>query len=168
MKNEKDDADNLENYRSMVGRIMYLTSKISPEYANASRELARHMHNLNKDHWEEMEKMIGYLKGKENHQIRYRTPTEMKSISFVDANYAKNLEDKSSFTGMVNTTGNMITNWASKTQEMVYLSSKEAEYISIPMCAQELIFFNCIYSTNWEKQIVNLLRYWKIILEQYF
>ena len=35
MKNEKDDAENLENYRSMVGGIMYLTSKISPECANA-------------------------------------------------------------------------------------------------------------------------------------
>ena len=64
MKIDKDDAENLENYRIMVGRIMYLTSKISPECLNASRELARHMHNPNNDHWEEMEKMIGYFKGK--------------------------------------------------------------------------------------------------------
>ena len=41
---------------------------------------------------------------------------------------------------MVNKIGNMITNWASKTQATVSLSSTEAEYIALAMCAQESIF----------------------------
>ena len=68
------------------------------------------MQNPNNDHWESMEKMIGYLNGKENHCIPYRTSTEMKEISFGYDNYATNHGDRRSVTGKVNTIGNMITN----------------------------------------------------------
>ena len=40
----------------------------------------------------------------------------------------------------MNTVGGMITNWASKKQETVSLSSTEAEYQALSECAQEAMF----------------------------
>ena len=98
------------------------------------------MYNTNNDHWKGIDNIIGYFKGKENNQIPYRTTTENKSISFVYDNYATNLGDRRSVTGIVNTIGSMITNWDSKTQTTVSMSSTEAEYIALRKCEQESVF----------------------------
>ena len=68
----------------------------------------------------------------------------MRSISFVDSNYAINIEDRRSITGMINTLGGMITNWTSKAQPTVSLSSTEAEYMALASCAQETMFTNSL------------------------
>ena len=45
----------LDEYRSLVGKIMYLTTKVMPEIANAARELAQHMSNPGGEHWKALE-----------------------------------------------------------------------------------------------------------------
>ena len=62
----------------------------------------------------------------------------------VDSNYATNKEDRRSVTGAIYTLGGMITNWLSKTQPIVTLSSCEAEYCSLATAAQELIFMQML------------------------
>ena len=141
MKNE-GRMENLDEYRSFIGRILYYTIKITPECLNSVRELSQHMSNPGKEHWDSMKRFMGYLKSKKSHEIYYRPPMEYRSISFTDANYATNIEHRRSVTGIVNTIGGMISNWMSKTQTTVTLSSTEAEYIALSTCAQETIFQN--------------------------
>ena len=123
----------------MMTKALYLCKRSRPDIQTAVPFLTTRVKAPDLDDWKKLVKMIGYLKGKENHSIRYRTPTEMKSISFFDDNYATNMGDRRSVTGMVNTIGNMITNWASKTQATVSLSISEAEYIALSICAQESV-----------------------------
>jgi hypothetical protein len=58
----KGEAHKPEIYRKIGGKIMYLVTKLYPEGSNAARELARQFRNPSKEHWKELERLIGYLK----------------------------------------------------------------------------------------------------------
>jgi hypothetical protein len=138
---EEEEALNPEKYRSIVGKIMYLVTKIFVEGSNPARELSKHFQKPIQEHWKELERFVGYLKGNEtNIKITYRKPRELRPIAMVDSNYATNTDDRRSVTGAIFTVGGTVTNWISKTQGSVTLSSSEAEYVAIATAAQEVRF----------------------------
>ena len=140
-KNTDDESTDPEQYRSIVGKIMYLVTKLFPEGANAARELAKHFANPGKEHWEAVERYVGYLKRNRNEiKLTYRKPREIRALATVDSNYATNKEDRRSITGAIFTVGGIITNWISKTQPVVTLASTDAEYYALTTAAQEVIF----------------------------
>jgi hypothetical protein len=138
---EEEEAINPEKYRSIVGKIMYLVTKLMVEGCNAARELSKHFQKPVEEHWKELERFVGYLKVNEtNIKIIYRRPRELRPMAMVDSNYATNTDDRRSVTGAIFTVGGTITNWISKTQGSVTLSSSEAEYVAIATAAQEVRF----------------------------
>jgi hypothetical protein len=64
----------LDAYRSIVGKIMYYATKISPEICNAVRELAGHLSNPGKDHWKALERCVGYLTDQGTKALCLRKP----------------------------------------------------------------------------------------------
>ena len=130
----------LDEYRSLVGQIMFYMVKVGPDVANAARELAQHMSNPGEDQWKCMERMVGYMKGKTFYGICYRKPNALKGIDFCDANYATNVDDRKSVSGALYTLGGMVTGWSSKTQHTTALSTGESEYISMSHCVQDTLF----------------------------
>jgi hypothetical protein len=138
---EEEEALDIEKYRSIVGKIMYLVTKVFVEGSNAARELSKHFQKPVEVHWKELERFVGYLKENENDiKITYRKPRELRPMAMVDSNYATNTDDRRSVTGAIFTVGGTITNWISKTQGSVTLSSTEAEYVAIATAAQEVRF----------------------------
>ena len=130
----------LDYYRSLVGMLMYLTTKVYPELSNSVRELASHLATPGKDHWKALERCIGYISNVKDAGQVFRRPRELRSISDCDSNYARDENDRKSISGRINTLGGMITNWTSKKQSTVSLSSTEAEYQALSECVQEAIF----------------------------
>jgi hypothetical protein len=145
------NPEDIDNYRSIVGKIMYLTTKLAPELSNAARELASHLSNPGKEHWDALGRCVGYLKQADNLSLTYRPPRELRSISLCDSDYAKDENDRKSVSGRINTVGGTITNWTSKKQSTVALSSTEAEYHSLSDCAQESIF-----TQNLLREVMNM------------
>jgi hypothetical protein len=132
---------NPEKYRSIVGKIMYLVTKVFVEGYNAARELSKHFQKPVQHHWKELERLVGYLKANEKSiNITYRKPRELCPMAMVDSNYATNLDDRRSVTGAIFTVGGTIINWISKTQGSVTLSSSEAAYVGIATAVQEVRF----------------------------
>jgi hypothetical protein len=128
------------DYRSVVGKALYLTTKVAPELCNACRELSTHLSSPSDEHWKELGRLVGYMKHRKQDGIMYRTPSELRSISFSDSDYAKCEETRRSVSGRVNTLGGMLTNMTSKKQGSVTLSSTEAELVAGTECAQEAMF----------------------------
>ena len=142
---EEEQVRDMHSYRKIVGKILYLVTKIMPEGANAARELSRFFSNPGEEHWKSLQRFVGYLrKHKDKIKLTLRKPREMRVGINVDSNYATNKEDRRSVTGAIYTLGGMITNWLSKTQPIVTLSSCEAEYCSLATAAQELIFMQML------------------------
>jgi len=141
-KNTGEMVD-IDNYRSLVGKLLYFSVKVAPELSNATRDLAGHMSNPGADHWKAAERLVGYV-SKKKIGLTYRQPRELRSISYCDSDYAKDTNDRKSISGRINTLGGMITSWSSKKQNTVTLSSTEAEYLSMASCCQEVKFTNML------------------------
>jgi hypothetical protein len=117
-------------YQSIIGQILYYTTKIAPAMAYAVRELSSHMSNPNEDHWKALGRAVGYLKGYAKYEFTLRAPEELRGIHIRDANYATCEETRRSISGGIETLGGTIVGFSSKKQNVVSLSSAEAELIS--------------------------------------
>jgi hypothetical protein len=62
------------------------------------------------------------------------------SISDCDSDYAKDENDRRSISARINTLEGIITNWTSKKQQTVSLSSSEAEDQALSECVQDGMF----------------------------
>ncbi|KAI2499176.1 GAG-pre-integrase domain [Fragilaria crotonensis] len=133
----KGDTVKMTEYRSLVGKIMYLMTKLAPDIANPARELAQHLSNPGHEHWKALERLVGHIKMKPYEGLVYRRPKELRPISIVDSDYAKNIDDRKSISSGLHTLGGTLVHWESKTQHVVTLSSTEAEYISLAKGACE-------------------------------
>jgi hypothetical protein len=61
-----------------------------------------------------------------------------------DSEYAKCEDTRRSMSGRINALGGMITNWSSKKQATVALSSTKAEYTAYAEYCQEVTFTNML------------------------
>jgi hypothetical protein len=140
-KHKGEEPVMLDKFRSLTGKIMYVEQKIMPMIANAARKLAQHMSHPGEEHWKALECLVGYLGTTKGKGLIYRRPKELQLVSWADLNYATNEDTRRSVSGIINTLGGgTITNWTSKTQATVTLSSMEAEYLSLLLCTQDLRF----------------------------
>ena len=140
LKKYEGEAVDPTNYRSIVGKAIYLVTKILPEGSNAARDLAKHFSNPGPDHWKSVGRMVGHLKKhKDELRLTFRKPKELRASNSSDSDYAL-AEDRRSVSGNVGTLGGCITDWQSSTQQTVSLSSAEAEYYSAAKGVQGLLF----------------------------
>ena len=123
---------------------MGYTTKVRPDVANATRELAVHMSHPGPEHWKALGRLIGYLKGKQTKGVIIRKPKVLKEVMFCDSNYATDKETRKSVSGLVATLGGKLLTCSSKTQRTVTLSSTEAEYVALSACAQEVKFVSML------------------------
>ena len=147
LKKNAGEAIQMEEYRSITGRIMYYTTKIGPEVASAVRDLSAHMSNPGEEHWKHLERCVGYLTSmpEERRSLIYRRPLELRSINYADADYAKCEDTRRSISGGINTLGGtMLTNWYSRKQPITAISTSEAEIYSYATCCQEAMFQNTL------------------------
>ena len=47
-----------------MGQLMLYNTKVEPDVANTARELEVHMSHTLIEHWKELGRLIGYIKGK--------------------------------------------------------------------------------------------------------
>ena len=116
MNKNEGESIMVKEYRSLVGQTMFYSTKIAPECAFANGQLARHMQNPGVEHWQAMERFVGYIKGKKEHKLIIRKPRELRSISFCDSSYGDCKDTRKSTMGEVHT---IITSWRSMRQRTV-------------------------------------------------
>jgi hypothetical protein len=142
-KNEGEPI-NLDEYRSLIGKLLFYGTKIGPDCAFANGQLARHMQNPGEQHWKAMERMIGYLKGKKNHELIIRKPQSLRIISYGDSSYGDCKDTRRSSSGDFHTLGGALVSWRSQRLRMVCLSSTEAEYVTMTEMAKEQRFLQML------------------------
>jgi hypothetical protein len=138
---EEEKESHAEKHGSIVGKTTHLVTEVFVEGANPARELSKHFQKPVQERWKELERFVGCLKvNQENVKITHRKPRELRPMAVVDSNHAANSDDRRSVTGAIFTVGGTITNWPSKTQNSVTLSSAEAEHVAMAAAAQEARF----------------------------
>ena len=118
-----------EEYRSIIGKVLYLVKKVEPTCANAVRELSSFLDNPSQNHWRSVMRLVGYL-GAYSRPLKMRPPVDLTIRGCVDSDWASDPNDRKSVTGFLITIGNCLVDWSSRKQATIALSSTEAEYMA--------------------------------------
>jgi hypothetical protein len=118
-------------YRSIIGSLRYIINT-RPDLAYAVGVVSRYMEAPGKEHWAAVKHILRYLKGTVRYGCRYDKGAELKPIliGYSDSDFAGDVEDRKSTTGIGYFLGRSLVTWVSQKQRIVALSSCEAEYVA--------------------------------------
>ena len=130
-------------YRKLIGSLLYLAVITRPDICFAVNKLAQYNSAPLQCHFTAAKRILRYLKGTQSFGLRYYRNAKMgQIISYTDADWANNQEERKSVTGIVIKLAEEDSPiiWKSTKQRLVTLSSCESEYIALTVCIQETQF----------------------------
>ena len=145
MTNEEKELMKKIPFKSLIGSLQYIALSTRPDIAYAVNQLSRFLSDPGQEHWMGGKRVLRYLKGTakmgllyKNHDGSQKTKIEV----YCDADWAGDVDDRKSTTGIVIKLNGCPVVWLSKKQQIVALSTAEAEYIAIATATQEVIWIN--------------------------
>ena len=98
------------------------------------------MPNPSKLHLGAAKRVLRYIAGTSEHGIWYFKVTNFTLTGFTDSDYADNIDDRKSTSGFLFNLGSGAISWSSMKQEIVSLSTSEAEYIAATSAACQAVW----------------------------
>ena len=135
-----EDITKMKNvpYREAVGSLMYAAMGTRPDIAFATSTVAQFSDNPGWAHWEAVKRIYRYLKGTKDLVLTYGG--DKRGLEgYVDADGASQ-EHRRAISGYVFMVDGGAVSWSSKKQELVTLSTAEAEYVAQTHAAKEAIW----------------------------
>lgn len=136
-KDEGDFFHDPERYRRLVGKLVYLTHT-RPELAYAVHMLAQFMQNPRTKHWDAVIRVVRYLKGCPGQGIFLSAESDLQIKAYCDSDWNACPLTRRSINGFIVMLGDSPIAWKMKKQDVVSLSSAEAEYILMSFTTNEL------------------------------
>lgn len=125
-------------FREAVGSLMYAAMGTRPDIAFAVSTVAQYSENPGWAHWEAVKRIFRYLLGTQKLELVYGG--EKRGVEgYVDADGASQ-EHRRAISGYVFLVDGGAVSWSSKKQELVTLSTTEAEYVAQTHAAKEAIW----------------------------
>mmetsp|Transcript_61735 Transcript_61735/g.127603 ORF Transcript_61735/g.127603 Transcript_61735/m.127603 type:complete len:239 (+) Transcript_61735:601-1317(+) len=122
----------VREYQQMVGSLMYLACFTRPDIAYSVNQCSKFMSNPGPTHIQAAKRIFAYLNGTKDHKLTYsRTSDPSKAnvlYSFADSDHAGDPDSRRSVTGYLCMMNRGAVSWQSVRQQVVALSSAEAEY----------------------------------------
>ena len=135
-----EDINKMKNvpYREAVGSLMYAAMGTRPDIAFATSTVAQFSDNPGWAHWEAVKRIYRYLKGTKDLVLTYGGD-KRGLVGYVDADGASQ-EHRRAISGYVFMVDGGAVSWSSRKQELVTLSTAEAEYVAQTHAAKEAIW----------------------------
>ena len=130
-------------YREAVGSLMYAAMGTRPDIAFATSTVAQFLENPGWAHWEAVKRIFRYLKGTRNVSLVYGGKQEDLQ-GWTDADGASQ-EHRRAISGYVYMVDGGAVSWSSKKQELVTLSTTEAEYVAMTHAAKEGLWLRTLF-----------------------
>lgn len=131
-------------YQSLVGSLLFLAINTRPDIAASISILAQKVSNPNQEDWNELKRVVRYLKGTSQLKLALGAQTDKLFYGYADANWAESKSDRKSNSGYVFLVNGGVVSWASRKQTCVALSSTEAEFIALSEACKEAIWLRQI------------------------
>ncbi|KAL9436402.1 hypothetical protein AB3S75_022452 [Citrus x aurantiifolia] len=113
-----------------------------PDISHALSVVSRFMSNPGIDHWRAIKWVMKYLRGTTEYGLLYGGTKNKGNIlvGYVDSDFAGDLDKRRSLTGYLFTLGGCTVNWKATLQNVVALSTTEAEYTAAAEVLKETIW----------------------------
>ncbi|KAM0029839.1 putative RNA-directed DNA polymerase [Helianthus debilis subsp. tardiflorus] len=121
-------------FRSLVGGLIYLTHT-RPDITFAVGVVSRYMHKPSVHHMGAARRILRYIAGTMNMGLWYERAEHVILVGYTDSDWAGSIDDRKSISASVFSVGSAAVTWSSKKQDIVALSTTEAEYVSATAAA---------------------------------
>lgn len=137
-----EDKQNMKEipYREVIGALNWVAVGSRPDVAFIVSQLAEFLVNPGRIHWEAAKRVIRYLKSTKELKLTYGADERRGFEGFTDADGATQ-DHRHAISGFAVLLDGGAVSWSSKKQELVTLSTMEAEYVGATHAAKELIWF---------------------------
>ena len=129
-------------YQEIIGSLIYIMSCTRPDICFIVSKLSQYMHNPTVAHLNLAKNVIRYLKGTSDYCLTFSKSDKLELFGYCDSDWANDSIDRKSITGFcfkLCKNGPVIS-WRTKKQNVVALSSCEAEYVAITEAVKEAKF----------------------------
>ena len=116
-------------FRRIIGCLRYLTLT-RPDLIYSVSYLSPFMSKPYSNHMTAAKRILRYVKGTTDYGLKYKSDKECELIGYYDCDYAGDLDDTKSTSGLIFFLGCKPIVWNCSKQKVIALSSCEAEYIS--------------------------------------
>ncbi|KAL0300180.1 UNVERIFIED_CONTAM: Retrovirus-related Pol polyprotein from transposon TNT 1-94, partial [Sesamum angustifolium] len=141
---EKEKMKNIP-YSNAIGSIMFLMVCTRPDIAYSISCLSRYMSNAGLPHWEALKWLLRFLNGSANRGLMFsKCAKGVELTGYVDSNYANDRDSRRSTTSYIFTLCGSCITWKSQLQQIVALSTTEAEYIAATEAFKEALWLEGI------------------------
>jgi hypothetical protein len=149
------DAAEHEEYRSIVGALLYAANITRVDIAYIIGVLARYMHQPYNYHLDSARRVLQYLRGRTDMKMVFtasrhatqRINKEYNIVIYSDSNHANDKADRKSTGGWISLFNDRPICWQSKKQNIIALSSSEAELYAICEAVKEGLFIKQWFET---------------------
>jgi hypothetical protein len=133
-------------YLNAVGALNYLAIATRPDIAYAVGCLARFNSNPGPAHWAAVKHLLRYLKGTVDLALTFAPNNTGETFrTWTDADHGGNPDNGRSTSGFLIKIGTGTVSWASKLQNIVTLSTTEAEFVAATLAGTEIIWLRSLF-----------------------
>ena len=134
------EADRMRRvpYREAIGSLMYASVATRPDITFAVSTLSQFLDNPGDAHWEAVKRIFRYLSGTKGLELTYGGDRH-DLVSYTDADGATQ-DHRRAISGHVFLIDGGAVSWSSRKQELVTLSTAEAEYVAATHAAKEALW----------------------------
>jgi hypothetical protein len=125
-------------YREAIGNLMYASVAMRPDITFAVSTLSQFLENPGEAHWEAVKRVFRYLSGTKALALTYGGERH-DLVGYTDADGASQ-EHRHAISGHAFLIDGGAVSWSSRKQELVTLSTAEAEYVAMTHAAKEAIW----------------------------
>jgi len=138
------DKNTLRLYQQMVGSLMYLACFTRPDIAYSVNQCAKYMSNPGPSHVQAAKRILAYLSATKDKKLTYTRSLDLSTANvlscYADSDHAKNPDSRRSVTGFVCMLNGGAVSWQSVRQQVVALSSAEAEYYAASVAGTDVTY----------------------------
>lgn len=134
---------NKERYQRLVGKLIYLTHT-RPDISYVVGVVSQFMHNPSERHMSAVNRILAYLKFSPSKGMMFSRHGHLDIVGYRDSDFSGSKLDKKSTSGYLSFVGGNLVTWRSKKQNVVSLSSSEAEYRALHHATMELTWLNIL------------------------
>ena len=125
-------------YREAIGSLMWAAVATWPDIAFAVSSLSQFLENPGEIHWKAVKRVMRYLKGTKNYKLTLGINHD-SLLGYADANWASQDHRHSISAYIFQINGGSIS-WSCQKQNIVALSSTEAEFIALTHVTKEALW----------------------------
>lgn len=131
--------------RPVIGFLMYLSVGTRPDISFAVSRLAKYVEKHAEIHWKALKRIMRYLNGTFSFGLTYGSSTDTQLHGYGDSDWAGDSTSRKCTGGCIFIMCGAPVCWSSRQQEVVALSSAEAEYVSLCSGTEEAIWLRRLF-----------------------